>query len=126
MGSAELELIQRALSDPSDQSLWFYYQYLICTFDPVYAHRSMAPNMTTEQRLAYVKRQLESVIEMLEFDEDCKWIYKGLIQLNVLHKTLSQKWLSQKSQIISWTHRLRELDPLRKGRWEDLERTLDL
>ena len=122
----ELELVQRALSDPSDQSLWFYHQYLMCTFDPSYAAQSMAPNLTTEQRLAYVVREIENLADMLEFDEDCKWIYKSLIELSILHKKLSQQWPSSKDQLGIWLLQLKSLDPLRKGRWDDLEQSLAL
>ncbi|KAL8825118.1 MAG: hypothetical protein Q9191_004605 [Dirinaria sp. TL-2023a] len=120
----ELELIQRALADPSDQSLWFYHQYLMCTFDPSYATESMAPNLTTGQRLAYVLREIENLTDMLEFDEDCKWIYKSLIELSILHRTLSQEWPISKDQLGVWLLRIKNLDPLRKGRWDDLEQSL--
>lgn len=122
----ELELVQRALSDPSDQSLWFYHQNLICTFDPSYAAQSMAPNLTTEQRLAYVVREIENLTDMLEFDEDCKWIYKSLIDLSILHRKLSQQWPNSKDQLGVWLLQLKKLDPLRMGRWDDLEQSLAL
>jgi len=43
----ELELIHSALFDPYNQSLWFYHQNLMCTFDLDVAKRSMAPNSGT-------------------------------------------------------------------------------
>jgi geranylgeranyl transferase type-2 subunit alpha len=48
----ELELIHSALLDPYDQSLWFYHQNLMCTFDLDVAKRSMAPNLGKADRLA--------------------------------------------------------------------------
>ena len=126
MCQTELELVQRALSDPSDQSLWFYHQYLMCTFDPSYAAQSMAPNLTTEQRLGYIAGEIENLVDMLEFDEDCKWIYKSLIGLSILHNNLSQQSPHRKDQLRDWVLKLKRLDPLRKGRWDDLEQSLSL
>ena len=123
----ELELIKRALyTDPSDQSLWFYHQNLICTFDPAYADQTMAPDLSNEQRLAYVNHELESLLEMLDGAEDCKWIYQSLIELSLLYKRLSQTWPSQQDQMQNWVSQLEQLDPLRKRRWLDLKQSLDL
>ena len=96
----------------------------MCTFDPSYAAQSMAPNLTTEQRLAYIAGEIENLVDMLEFDEDCKWIYKSLIELSILHNKLSQQWPDRKDQLRIWVLRLKKLDPLRKSRWDDLERSL--
>jgi len=47
---SELELIHSALFDPYDQSLWFYHQNLMCTFDPDVAKRSMVLNLSKADR----------------------------------------------------------------------------
>ena len=123
--SSELALVQRALyTDPSDQSLWFYHQNLMCTFDPAYANQTMAPGLSSEQRMAYVNREFESLLEMLDGAEDCKWIYQALIELSLLHKRLNGEWPMQKDQMQSWVRHLHDLDPLRKGRWQDLKQGL--
>ena len=123
----ELQLIQRGLwTDSNDQSLWFYHQYLMCNFDPEYASRSMASFLTTDERLRYVSKEFASLLDMLDGAEDCKWIYNALIQLSRLHRGLSDKWPVQEEQIYGWISQLRMLDPLRNGRWNDLEETLRL
>lgn len=123
---SELELIQRALyADSNDQSLWFYHQYLVSTFDPKYFNGSIAPHLTLDQRLEYISREFNKVLEMLDGAEDCKWIYQSLIQVSMLHNTLSNDWPAPWDQIQSWIRELKRLDPLRMGRWHDIEETLN-
>lgn len=98
----------------------------MCTFNPTYASQTMAPGLNNEQRVSYVNREIENLLDMLDGSEDCKWIYQSLIELSLLHKKLSQERPNQKDQMQSWIENLMELDPLRKGRWQDLERTLAL
>ncbi|KAL8789051.1 MAG: hypothetical protein Q9195_007017 [Heterodermia aff. obscurata] len=125
MLDSELELIERALyTDPADQSLWFYHQNLMCTFDPLYAGSSMAPDLTKDERLHYLSNQIEGLLEMLDGAEDCKWIYQSLLQLCVVHKDNSGTWPNQKQEMPKWVEELRKLDPLRAGRWTDLKRNL--
>lgn len=96
----------------------------MCAFDPAYASKSMVPNMSHEQILAYVNQQMEDLLDMLDGAEDCKWIYQSLIELSMLHKRLSKDWPSQKDQMRGWILHLQDLDPLRQGRWQDLKQSL--
>lgn len=123
--TSELEIIQRALyADSNDQSLWFYHQYLISTFDPKYVDASIAPHLSLDQRLEYIGLEYSKVLEMLDGAEDCKWIYQSLIQISILYNTLSNDWPAPWDQIQSWIRELKRLDPLRIGRWHDIERGL--
>lgn len=122
---SELELIQRALyADSNDQSLWFYHQYLISTFDPKYVHISITPHLSLDQKLEYINLEYNKVLEMLDGAEDCKWIYQSLIQISILYNTLSNEWPAPGDQIRKWVRELKRLDPLRKGRWHDIEKGL--
>ena len=122
---AELELIQRALyTDSTDQSLWFYYQYLIGNFDPKYMADSIIPDLTLEEKKTYLKQEHDKTLEMLDGAEDCKWIYQLLIQLFMMQNALDSTWLTDVDQIQTWIAELRKLDPLRAGRWDDLDRKL--
>ena len=98
----------------------------MCTFDPKYASESMAPSLTTDERLTFVKKELENLREMLDDEENCKWIYKALIHLSTVHKSLDDEWPVQEDEIIGWISQLRTLDPLREGRWKDLEESVNL
>ncbi|KAJ5160828.1 uncharacterized protein N7482_007832 [Penicillium canariense] len=121
----ELALIHRALIDPYDQSLWFYHQNLMCVFDPAAAGRTMAPSLSASERLQYLRNEIEAIQEMLDGAEDCKYIYQALIECTLLvSKVAGQLSTEDRNQILSWLSELQQLDPLRKQRWLDFERTL--
>src|SRR5216117_2846448 len=124
---AELKLIHRALCDPYDQSLWFYHQNLMCSFDPAVASKTMAPSLEDKERVMYLRRELETISEMLDGAEDCKWIYQALIHCTVLVSRIEGDLsLAAKQSLSGWLSELKILDPLRKGRWIDLEESLKL
>ncbi|KAL4909065.1 hypothetical protein BDW74DRAFT_145902 [Aspergillus multicolor] len=122
----ELDLIHRALCDPYDQSLWFYHQNLMCTFDPSKSGQTMAPNLTKTERLDYIHREIEEIQEMLDGAEDCKYLYQALIDCTLLAARAKQTTPDgdQKMQISAWLSELKKLDPLRAGRWLELEQSL--
>ncbi|EXJ77001.1 geranylgeranyl transferase type-2 subunit beta [Capronia epimyces CBS 606.96] len=121
----ELELIHQALFDPYDQSLWFYHQNLMCTFDLDLAAKSMAPHLSTEQRLSYIASERRYIEEVLEDAQDCKWPYQALIECTLLEAKMQQGLQEDgRTKILQWLTELKTLDPLRKGRWLDMERSL--
>ncbi|KIW13965.1 hypothetical protein PV08_06746 [Exophiala spinifera] len=121
----ELELIHTALFDPFDQSLWFYHQNLMCAFDPDQAAKSMAPNLTTEQRLKYIASEREYIEEVLEDAEDCQWARKALIECALLEAKLNKSMEEDdKQKVLAWLNELKLRDPLRRGRWLDMEQAL--
>ncbi|KAJ9312653.1 hypothetical protein DTO271D3_7044 [Paecilomyces variotii] len=122
----ELALIHRAFFDPYDQSLWFYHQNLMCTFDPALAPQTMAPNLTNAERLDYIQTEIEKIKDMLDGDDDCKWIYQSLIGCTLLAAKIEGAISAEAKACVSgWLNRLKELDPLRRGRWLDLESSLN-
>ncbi|KLJ09261.1 geranylgeranyl transferase type-2 subunit beta [Blastomyces silverae] len=121
----KLKLIHRALIDPYDQSLWFYHQNLMCTFDPPLAAGTMAPNLTDAERLAYLENEVEAITEMLDGEEDCKWIYQALINCGaIISRVEGYMSTEMKQRISGWLCELKRIDPLRQGRWLDLEASL--
>lgn len=121
----ELALIHRALIDPYDQSLWFYHQNLMCVFDPSMADRTMAPHLSTADRLQYLRDEVEAIQEMLDGAEDCKYIYQALIECTLLaSKVAGSLTETDRGQILRWLSELKQLDPLRGERWLDFEKTL--
>ncbi len=121
----ELELIHKALFDPYDQSLWFYHQNLMCTFDPEQAAKTMLPRLSNEERLRYIAAEREYIEEVLQDAEDCKWPYQALIECSVLEGKLKGGLQEEdRIKILGWLKELQTLDPLRKGRWLDMEQSL--
>ncbi|RHZ50059.1 Rab geranylgeranyltransferase BET4 [Aspergillus thermomutatus] len=124
-GIAELDLIHRALCDPYDQSLWFYHQNLMCTFDPSLSDQTMAPNLSDIERSEYLRRETDEIQDMLDGAEDCKYIYQALIDCTLLaSKVEGTMSNTDKENILSWLSELKKLDPLRCGRWLDFEKSL--
>ncbi|CEL05347.1 Putative Protein geranylgeranyltransferase type II, alpha subunit [Aspergillus calidoustus] len=126
MLNGELDLIHRALCDPYDQSLWFYHQNLMCIFDPVKSSRTMAPNLTKAERLEYLRREIEEIQEMLDGAEDCKYLYQALIDCTLLAARVEGTTPEgdQKQRVLDWLSELKQQDPLRAGRWLELEQSL--
>lgn len=129
MLDSEFELITQALyTDPYDQSLWFYHQYLMSTLDESNDQSvSILDSCTNGDRLHYLEQELDNVREMLDGAEDCKYIYQALLEY-------SQRYLEIEAgnkkvtavEMKGWLEELRKIDPLREGRWVDLEHSLDL
>ena len=88
--------------------------------------KTMAPNLSTEDRRSYVEAEREFVKELLEDTEDCKWIYQALIELALLDDKLKGSiTVASMEEVNERLEKLKKLDPLRRGRWQDLERTLE-
>jgi len=85
---------------------------------------SIAPDLTPEEKLEYLDRELSEILEMLEYAEGCKWIYQSLIDLSILCKDLTKQSPSHANHVNDWVENLIELDPLRAGRWIELKKNL--
>ena len=96
----------------------------MCTFDAHLSHYTMASHLTSEQRLDYITREIDKILEMLDGAEDCKRIYQSLMQLSTMYKASNGAWPVQATGMGVWLSELRKLDPLRSGRWTDLDREL--
>ncbi|KAL9609319.1 MAG: hypothetical protein Q9167_005906 [Letrouitia subvulpina] len=119
----ELDLIQRALwadPDSKDQSLWFYHQYLVSSFDPRKSPYAITLDLAPNERETYLKRQVDDLQEMLDGAENSKWIYQRLLELSLIYHVSSGRWLVAEDQIQSWVSNLNTLDPMRRGRWTDI------
>ncbi|KAI6829790.1 protein prenylyltransferase [Hortaea werneckii] len=129
MLDSEFELITRALyTDPYDQSLWFYHQYLMSTLDAENAQSAaILEPCTNADRLEYLEQELDSIRDMLDGAEDCKYIYQALLEYS--RRYLEVDAGNQKvttAEMTSWLAELRKIDPMREGRWKDLETKMKL
>jgi geranylgeranyl transferase type-2 subunit alpha len=134
---AEFELITTALyTDPYDQSLWSYHQYLMSTLDATapgnagdFARKTaFLEPVTDAERKAYLEQELESIKEMLDGAEDCKYIYQALLEYSKRLNELSGDETEEETRraMVGWLAELKKLDPLREGRWRDMERSMKL
>lgn len=97
----------------------------MCTFDPDMAKRSMAPNLSKADKLAYIAGEREFVEDLLKDATDCKWVYQALIECALLIGKVEGSFAVEATEDVrKWLVELRKLDPLRKGRWDDLEKSL--
>ena len=122
MLDSELELITRALyTDPYDQSLWFYHQFLLSTFDPANSRSvSILEPCGQDDRVKYLGQEIESVREMLDGAEDCKYIYQALLEYSERVLEIGgEDGSDTKAKMGEWLAMLKEIDPLRAGRWKD-------
>jgi geranylgeranyl transferase type-2 subunit alpha len=97
----------------------------MCTFDPDIARQTLAPNLSNADKLAYIARERESIEDLLEDARDCKWVYQALIECALVTAKIQGSFsVAAKECVRKWLVELRKRDPLRKGRWDDLEKSL--
>ncbi|CAK4031529.1 geranylgeranyl transferase type ii alpha subunit [Lecanosticta acicola] len=125
----EFEMITKALyTDPYDQSLWNYHQYLMSAFDPTNPRGpEILTNCTNADRLFYLEQEIDGIRDMLDGAEDCKYIYQALLDYSrrYLEIDAGNKKVTT-AEMKGWLDELRKIDPLREGRWNDLALKLDL
>lgn len=127
--ASELELICEAINtDPFDQSIWFYHQYLMSTISPSCPpEKLIVQNLTNGERQKYYENEMEYIKEILEDETDCKWIYEGLLGLAEANLEVDAGTGSVTTkELRAWLAELKRLDTLRRGRWDDLEKRLQL
>ncbi|KAF3008679.1 Rab geranylgeranyltransferase [Curvularia kusanoi] len=127
--ASELELICEAINtDPFDQSIWFYHQYLMSTISPSSPpERLIIQDLTNGERQKFYENEMEYIKEILEDETDCKWIYEGLLGLAEAYLEVDAGTGAVTTKDMrSWLTELKRLDALRRGRWEDLETRLQL
>lgn len=85
----------------------------------------MAPNFTKQDRLEYLLKEMSFIEELLDDAADCKWVYQSLIGCQRL-VAVNQGSMTEamREQLRNWLGELKKLDPLRAGRWMDLEQDL--
>lgn len=85
----------------------------------------MAPELSDDERLNYVKAEQEFIEDLLEDAEDSKWVYQALMECALIEaKLLGRLSADVRRKIRAWLAKLKELDPLRSGRWADTEQSL--
>lgn len=125
----EFQQITNALyTDPYDQSLWFYHHYLMSALDHQNPKApSILKGVTNRERLHYLEQEIDSIKEMLDGAEDCKYIYQALLDYSRRYLRLDAGGKKVTTvEMKQWLDELKKIDPLRHGRWQDLEERLKL
>ncbi|KAL2110720.1 hypothetical protein VUR80DRAFT_847 [Thermomyces stellatus] len=126
---SELELIRGAVNvGPEDQSLWYYHQFLLQNLVSRDEKESVVPNLGTAERVSYIRTEIEEIKDLLEDYDDIKWIYQTLVGCTLAVAKVDGRELNEeeKEEMRVWLEKLKELDPMRKGRWDDEERRYGL
>lgn len=140
MFDAEWELVTRGLwTDPYDGSLWGYWRFLLGAIvdDKEREAGRSAPKILDpcgqDEKEHYLRQELESVRGMLDGAEDCKFIYQALLELAPKYAKVTEHKTDSKDEVAAdmdemreWLDRLKKIDPLRAGRWDDWGRKLGL
>ncbi|KAK8006065.1 hypothetical protein PG991_012362 [Apiospora marii] len=131
----ELELAREGLNvGPEDQSLWYYHQFLMDQIialgvdgKDAKADGLIAPNLSLADRREFVDREVAEIKDLLEDYADVKLIYEALLEYAMAYRALGESDAADaanQDEMMSWLAKLKELDPLRRGRWDDLEKSL--
>lgn len=125
----EFDLITQALyTDPYDQSIWFYHNYLMSTLASTVPESSaIVLDMASNEKREYIETQLNIIKDVLEGADDCKYIYQALLTYAAQYLDVdAENKTATTTEMTSWLHQLEKLDPLRIGRWQDLRKSLSL
>jgi geranylgeranyl transferase type-2 subunit alpha len=125
----ELAWICEAINtDPYDQSIWYYHQYLMSTLSPHCPQQSLIIlDITNNDRQKYYAHEIEYIRDIIEDEPDCKWIYESLLFLSGLYLEVESGTKTFTTlDMRSWLEQLNRLDPLRKGRWKELGVSLNI
>lgn len=126
---AELALIREALNvGPEDQSLWYYHQFLMLDVINQSGQPTITSHLSNQEKVSYINREIEDIKDLLEDYDDCKLLYERLMDYTLELATMEKRQPSsdEKNALKTWLLKLRELDPLRTGRWNDTEEVLAL
>ncbi|KAI0515123.1 hypothetical protein F5B22DRAFT_636676 [Xylaria bambusicola] len=125
--NTELNLVQEALNvGPEDQSLWYYHRNLVSQVTPFGGTPTIVPNLTAEQKMSHLEQQIDFIKDLLEDFEDIKWPYEALLEYTLALRKLQSNAQNdgQADDPNLYLSKLRKLDALQAGRWNDAERDI--
>ncbi|KAF2796837.1 geranylgeranyl transferas-like protein type II alpha subunit [Melanomma pulvis-pyrius CBS 109.77] len=126
---SELALICTAINtDPFDQSIWYYHQFLMSTLSPECSRQNqIVLGLSNMDRQKYYAHEIEYIHEIIEDEADCKWIYVALLHLATSYLEIDGGTNAFTTvDMRSWLEQLKRLDPLRRGRWAELGSSLNI
>ncbi|KAI1506618.1 hypothetical protein F5X99DRAFT_11043 [Biscogniauxia marginata] len=91
--------------------------------------QTIAPALTVDERAAYLRSEIDEIEDLLADYANIKWIYEALLEYTLALERLEQRAErdgGKASGLQTWLARVRALDPMRAGRWNDVEREIEL
>lgn len=84
--------------------------------------------LPVEERVAYLKQEITDIRELSEDYDDCKLIYEKLLEYTAALSALEgrQPTSDEMTDMEAWLLTLRRLDPMKQGRWNDMDKSLAL
>jgi len=126
----ELSLAREALDvGPEDQSLWYYHQFLISQIVDHGDRPTIVAALTVDERAYCLRHEIDEIKDLLDDYPSIKWIYEALLKYTLALDRLEQRTERDGgcvSDLRTWLAKLRVLDPMRTGRWRDIEREIGL
>ncbi|KAI3317565.1 protein prenylyltransferase [Xylariaceae sp. AK1471] len=124
---AELNLVQEALNvGPEDQSLWYYHRYLMYQVVGSEGKPTITPNLTAEKKISYLEQEIEIIKDLLADFSDIKWPYEAILEYTLALCKLQPGATAkgEENDPNFWLPKLRKLDSMQSGRWDDVERQI--
>lgn len=89
---------------------------------------TITSDLTVADRVSYITREIVDIKDLLKDYDDCKLLYERLMDYTLELATLEKRKPSanEETALGSWLVKLRDLDPLRTGRWNDVQQRLSL
>ncbi|KAF8314235.1 rab-protein geranylgeranyltransferase [Clavulina sp. PMI_390] len=107
----EFDLVNQAMYTlPSDQSAWLYHRWLIAqTNDP-----------------KVIQREIKIIQDLLQEEPDSKWCLESIVQYTLVLQKLESSTSPAKPSVdvMPLLDQLVKIDPMRKGRYEDVRKKL--
>ncbi|KAK6528504.1 Rab geranylgeranyltransferase [Arthrobotrys megalospora] len=128
----ELGEMQTAVyTDPYDQSIQLYNHWLLAESCSLKDESVVFP-LTTSQKVETLLRTLEWMRELLEEEPECRLLLEEMIFVGGLVRSVGSSGDGEeevdleemKADMQRWLEKLMEVDPMRMGRWRELQQRL--
>ncbi|BFZ61335.1 Rab geranylgeranyltransferase [Saitoella coloradoensis] len=127
----ELDLLHQAIyTDPADSSCWIYHQFLLSslTKKPVEGDKDEPVLTPTDlgEKIGLLRAEIGVIQELSGMEPEEKWPLLSLVHYKKMLAELSEDNDDEggKEEVREMLRRLKEIDPLRRGRYETWEKEL--
>lgn len=116
-------------TDPFDQSLHLYHHWLIASVCAPESNTDAFVTLPLNKRREILAKEIEWMKELLEDEPECRLLLEELVAFAEFSRQLRSDKNSSEDQaevadMKSWLKTLSDIDPMRRGRWKDIENSL--